>query len=164
MQIGNVLSSQTDLTSAGKRASNAGTAVASLVEATSSTSTTSTSGVAEVMRKYDLTEITPDEFAEMIQKLHENGSLTDEEYSQLVQLRAEMQSDGLAGDEDLNILTYCEQKCAALQQRADAEEKGSAQRAATAKQLATMQECSEWVQKLQLVHESPDSIGLNATA
>jgi len=164
MQINNVLSSQADVTSAGKRAASAGTAAANSVASAATASTSSTSAMAEVMRNYDLTEMTPTQFSEMIQKLRDNGSLTDAEYSQLAQLRAAMESDGIASDQAINVLNYCSQKCQALQKQADALEKGSTTRASAEKSLATMQDCHSWVQKLQVVHQSPDSIGLNTTA
>jgi len=112
------------------------------------------------MADYDLTRISPQRFSEMLDRLHKGGVLTDEEFTQLSQIRPDLDREGIDANESVDLLDLYSQRTQKLARQVNDQPGDAAGRAS----LTAAQRRLDWLQKLALVHSSPDSIGLDALA
>ncbi len=71
----------------------------------------------EILAHYDVTQITPREFSELVQKLHESGDISDTEAQELALIRVDLDSDNADPDEPIDLLNFFEQKLKSLEQQ-----------------------------------------------
>lgn len=129
---------------------------ASPVAATSA----ATSGFREIVARYDVTAITPRNFSEMIQELHDAGLLTDQELQELSQIRLDLDSRGVEPDEEVNLLDFYLDRLRHLSESLkDASGLPVASRQA---QLTLTGRCLQWVEKLAAIQSAADRGGLDA--
>jgi uncharacterized Zn finger protein len=116
--------------------------------------------VGEILGQYDVSDITPKEFSEMVQKLRNTGCMEEADLRELTQIRSDLDTSGIAADEKVNLLTYYRQRLHTLQSQGS-----GATESDTAKQsMAGVQRRLDWVQKLATMHEASDAVGLDAVA
>ncbi|HOA53387.1 MAG TPA: hypothetical protein PKI05_14130 [Thermogutta sp.] len=60
----------------------------------------------EILKEYDVTHITPRQFSQMLQKLRESGSLTEQEYTELAQIRRDLAEAGVDADEPVDLIDF----------------------------------------------------------
>ncbi len=120
-----------------------------------------TAALYEVLRKYDVTDITPTEFTEMLQKLYDTGAISESEMQQLAAVRLDMDTAGVEPDESISLLEFYAEKIEKTQRgladRNDDEVIPGRQ------ELGPILRRLDWIEKLALIQSSPDSIGLDAT-
>ena len=163
MQISNVLSGYPDPTALGKRGETAQTAGArgsQTVELRGSTAAESSAALAEILSHYDVADISPAEFTEMIQKLYEAAAISDKELQQLAAIRHDLDTADIDPDESLDLLEFYAEKIEKLQRRLDESEGPSARR----QQLGPLLRRLDWIEKFSLIQSAPDAIGLDAMA
>lgn len=105
---------------------------------------------------YDVTSIQPKELSEMLGRLYEAGVLTEEEYQSLGMLRIELEKAGFEIDEPVNLIKFCQGKLDEIADKLEAMEKvieGSQESAKL--QLS-------WLEKMAIIQDDPQAIGLNA--
>lgn len=110
--------------------------------------------VREALGEFDVTNITPDEFAALVQRLYQARAVTEEDYRQLSAIRAELSADGIRGDERVNLVEFYARKLRWLQSRIDDLDSGEQE------QLATVTQRLDWVQKLAAMRRWPQGFGL----
>lgn len=157
MQIQNILSGYTDPTT--KRPAEHLDAVAGRVAGETGKAepgpSLSTSGAARhVLEKYDVTEITPKQLSEMVQRLFEAGVITQQEFDQLAAIRLDLDTAGIDSDESVDLLQFYRDKI-------DEVHRQSEQAAATPDVLRNR---LDWIEKFALVQASPGAFGLDAVA
>lgn len=60
----------------------------------------------EILAHYDVTQITPREFSELIQKLHAAGAVDDEQYRELSLVRVDLDAARIDADEPVDLLGF----------------------------------------------------------
>ncbi len=108
--------------------------------------------VAGVVSQYDLTDITPRDFSQMLVELRDAGAITDAEYGDLAQIRLDMDAEGLDPDESLDLLEFYRKAIDRAQQGNGAGESPL---------LDAMQRRKEWLEKVAILQESPEAAGMN---
>jgi hypothetical protein len=170
MQINSVLAGRADTMASGKRSDPIQAAGATALDATGQRATSSVqaaSATAQIMADYDLNDVSPQKFSEMLQRLHDAGALGDQEFRELAQVRLDMDQAGLEADNPTDVLKFCAQKSLQLQgQLAVLGASGGtpAQRAALQQSVSAQAKRIDWLQKLDLVHDAPDTVALDLTA
>lgn len=69
----------------------------------------------EILKSYDVTQITPRQFSEMLQKLRESGVISEEEYLDLAQIRRDLTQAGIEADEPVDLLDFYQKLIRKLQ-------------------------------------------------
>jgi len=169
MQINSVLAGRTDTMASGKRSDPiqaAGTTALEAVSQRAGTTEKAASATAQIMADYDLNDLSPKKFSEMLQRLHDAGALGDQEFRQLTQVRLDMDNAGLDSDTEIDVLAFCAQQSQQLQAQLAAlgSDATSTQRAALKQSMSDLGKRIDWLQKLDLVHDSPDTVSLDLTA
>jgi len=110
---------------------------------------------AQVVSGYDLHDITPRDFSEMLRELRDAGVLSEMEYADLGQIRLEMDAEGLDPDDSIDVLDFYQK----VAQRARPDGQAEGEHAA---HLASIDRRLDWLEKVAILQESPDAAGLNA--
>jgi len=119
----------------------------------------------EILARYDVTDISPREFSDMIRKLHEAGALTGQQFQELSLIRVDLDLDGVDPDESLNLVEFYADKLSELRQsQDDSEDLGGSVSANQPAQLAPVERRLEWVAKFAAIQADSDHVGLNALA
>lgn len=107
-----------------------------------------------IVSQYDLADITPRDFSEMLRELRDTGALTEAEYADLAQIRLDMDIENLDPDESLNLLEFYGKSIDRARGDSDSD--------AASTMLASMERRLDWLEKVAVLQESPDAAGLNA--
>lgn len=140
----------------------------SLDETSESAATAASTGVTSLLREiaadYDVTNISPREFSEMIGKLYEAGALSDQQYQDLSQVRADLDLQGVDPDETLNLVEFYLDKLRELCGSLDDSDGSGSISAKTLPEAISAQRRLAWLEKLAALQAEPDSAGLDTTA
>jgi hypothetical protein len=116
--------------------------------------------VVEILTRYDVTDISPAEFSEMIQKLYEAGAIAEDDVDQLARIRLDLEAAGLEPHDSLDLLEFYVERIQKLQRRlSESEGPGDG-----TEQLGPLLRRLDWIEKFALIQSAPDSIGLDAVA
>jgi len=163
MQISNVLAGHSGLTMPGKRDESvdpAGVQGPQVVEPQAALLTGAATAMGSILVKYDVTDISPLEFSEMLNKLYEAGTLSEQELHQLASIRLDLELDGVEPDESIDLLEFYVEKIEDTQRRFDDFQDEAAGR----RPLAPLLDRLDWLEKFALIQSNPGSVGLNALA
>jgi hypothetical protein len=163
MQISNIISSLTDLPTWGKKSeatTSAGNAAANSIESQLQSKQSISKASAEILHNYDITQITPDKFSEMIQKLYQAGALSEKDYQELAAVRTDLENEGIESDESINLLEFYSDKVSKAQKELGdtLDEAGSQQ------SLGPDMRRLDWLQKFAMIQANPDAAGLDLAA
>ncbi|GAB4127560.1 hypothetical protein [Thermopirellula anaerolimosa] len=61
---------------------------------------------ADILARYDLTDITPREFSQMLEELHQSGLLTDDQFRELNEIRKDLASADVLPQEKIDLLDF----------------------------------------------------------
>lgn len=130
------------------------------------TTTASVSPLGSILVDYDLHQITPKQFTELLDRLQQADVLTPREHQQLGQLRLELDSAGVKSDEPIDLLSFLgrklEQLKKSLEQAQHSED--DAQVTALEATLKLTQDQSQWLAKLDAARRERPPAGLDARA
>lgn len=160
MQIAGLAPSWVDASALG-RPSESGQAASGQAEATTLDQPGSANGAMEILAKivsrYDLHDITPRDFAEMLRRLRDAGVLSEGEYRDLAQIRIDLDEQNINADESIDLVDFC-RKIPERLQRNDNSGNGGADGAtlvdAAKRRLA-------WLEKVAVLQEYPESAGIS---
>lgn len=105
----------------------------------------------DVLERYDVTDITPADFSEMVQELFQAGVINDRDLGQLSAIRLELDAEGFDPDDSVDLLEFYQ----------DRVEDITRQTAGTANAPEAIRQRLDWIQKFALVQQSPGTLGLN---
>ena len=163
MKITNVLAGQPDITLLGKRAEQAepgqGEAAKPAV-AQAAAGNRSMAAAREILAKYDVKSITPEEFSQMLQKLREAGAISDQELKDLSVVRTELDAAGIEPDESVDLLDFYRTKLAKLQRKTDDTDDPALRQ----QQISPMLARIDWLERFSAIHAQPDAVGLSTLA
>jgi hypothetical protein len=158
MQISNVLNSFTDTLSLGKKSDTAASATAKATGAVDSVAGTSASrkALGEILKKYDVTNITPNAFSQMLKELSQTGALSEKDMQDLAAVRLDLQSDQIDPDEPVNLVDFYNKKIGDAQKQ---NEGNSSQQV-----LTPLVSRLGWMEKFSTIHSNPDLVGMDLAA
>ena len=166
MQIKNVLSRLSDPTRFGQNRDALESLARKAVDPSgkgTAAASTSASRLREILAGYDVTNITPKTFSEMLQKLQQSGLLPDKDLQELSQIRTDLEHDGIGADQHVNLLDIYAKKLKAAEQDASGSEDKLA--AADAQgSTASLRRRLDWLEKFAAIHASPEASTINALA
>lgn len=124
--------------------------------------TSSPAKPADILARYDLTDITPREFSQMLDELHQAGLLTDEQYQELNEIRKDLASADVLPQEKIDLLDFYRR----LLEKAD-RVGGDGAEGGTARQVADWRRRLTWLEKLaaaqgEMTQATPQSDGVLA--
>jgi len=160
MQISNVISGLSDPTSWGKKGEAAVQTGASAIKSIDSqvqTNFNAQKASADILRQYDITNITPTEFSQMIQKLYKAGAISEKNYQELSVVRGDLEKAGVEPDESANMLEFYSNKVSKAQ-KALGETLADA---SSQKSLGSDMHRLDWMQKFAAIQANPDAVGLD---
>jgi len=118
----------------------------------------------QILSKYDISSITPRQFSEMLQKLHQSGTISGQQYQDLSQIRTDLDASGVQPDEEVDLVKFYSQKLNKAQgAAAAAQTKSSSLPAGQSQSLTTMQQRLEWLRKVSTIQSDP-AAGINSLA
>ena len=127
----------------------------------SSASSPPTDGMPQVLGEYDVSNISPRAFSDMLQKLRQAGSLSERDFQELSSIRLDLEHDGADPDQRVNLVDRYAKKLAAIRQQRDASPAAVAARQATE---ATLQRQLDWLQKFAQLHTGASPSGFDTLA
>ncbi|MGO8688977.1 MAG: hypothetical protein ACLQLG_05030 [Thermoguttaceae bacterium] len=160
MQINSVLGGLPDATSLAKGRTSAAVsaASASVAGAPPTVLNSNSAAVRAILAKYDVTDITPNEFSQMVQSLYSAGALSAKNLQDLGGIRTDLLASGVGADDSLNLVDYYSDKIADAKSQMTA-----ATPAAQQQQLAPLVQRLDWVEKFQTLKDEPQG-GVSALA
>ncbi len=114
----------------------------------------------QVVSGYDVTNISPQGFSEMLQKLRQAGTLSDKDYQDLASIRSDLEQGGAAPDQRVNLVDLYTKKLAGIRGPSAAGQPKAVQQAAA----TSAQRQLDWMQKFARLHSGQGSTGLDTVA
>jgi hypothetical protein len=164
MRINNVRDSvYSDAAALGKRpestASTAQGLLKSLASPSETSPSTSNTALREILAEYNVADITPREFSDMLQKMRKSGIISEDEFKDLSQIRTDLEGDQVNPDDSINLVEYYANKLRKQPEDIDASNLSNDETPPE-----TLRRRLDWLQKIALVQSSPDETGLDAVA
>jgi hypothetical protein len=161
MQISSLLSKYLDTSPTSKRPETiqpADNAQPTDTPASSSSAATART-LRDILSQYDITNISPRGFSEMLQSLRKAGAIDEQQFRDLSAIRGELDQAGIDPNEPTNLLRFYAEK---VDEAQTAGEKANSPDAQTL--IADMQRRLEWLKKLTTVQTATQSVGLDSLA
>ncbi len=160
MQIKNILARLSDPTRFGQHRDNADAAGKKAVDASTTGvgSSPSSSRLREILAGYDVTNISPKAFSELLQKLQQSGLISDKDLQELSQIRSDLDREGVGPDQRVNLLDSYAKRIQA------AEQSDAVQAPGIESTAPSLRRRLEWLQKFAAAHASPEAATINALA
>ncbi len=128
------------------------------------TSSATSPAFRQILSQYDISSITPRQFSQMLQKLHQSCTISDPQYQNLSQIRTDLDASGIQPDEEVDLVKFYSQKLNKAQgAAAAAQTKSSPLPAAQSQSLSTIQQRLDWLQKVSTIQSDP-AAGINSLA
>ena len=159
MQIQNILAGYSDAAAMGKRNDPVEAALQRPLEKLAkpeASGPVSVELLRGILSDYDVTDITPREFSEMLTELRDAGAISDEDFQELSQIRIDLDRDGVDSDDSIDLVAYHTRKLQEAEKAAPGETGGT-----SAENLGRR---LAWLQKLATAQSSPDEVGLDLAA
>ncbi len=122
-----------------------------------------TAALRRIVAQYDVTHISPREFSTMIGQLHEAGALSDGQFQELAQIRADLDLQEVDPDEPLDLVDFyvdrLRELLAAPNESADSQSPAPA--AELGPQIASAQRYLQWLEKFAAIQSSADAVGVD---
>ena len=163
MQISNVISGLSDPTSWGKKGEAAVQTGASEIKSIDSqvqTNSNAQKASADILRQYEITNITPTEFSQMIQKLYKAGAISEKDYQELSAVRGDLEKAGIGSDESVDMLEFYSNKLSKEQKALG----NTLDEASRQQSLGSDKRRLDWMQKFAAIQANPDDVGLDVVA
>ena len=117
----------------------------------------------DILAEYDVQQITPREYSALLQRLYAAGQITDRDFQQLAELRANLDAAQFDPDEPLDLLSFLQERITAQEGAANATVlPASGAKAPDQSGLAVSLNQLEWLQKFSLVHDGADAEAFDA--
>jgi hypothetical protein len=113
----------------------------------------------DIVSKYDMSSITPNEFSTMIQQLYAKGAVSPKDMQDLSSIRADMEAAGIGADQTINLQDFYQQRL--TKAKTDAAQSPDPAMATTIQALGARM---TWVEKFAAVRQTNEPAGVNAVA
>lgn len=119
----------------------------------------------QILARYDVNDISPREFSQMIHELHAAGAVNDSELQELTSIRFDLDKAEYSPDEKIDLVSLFGARLQQLRQSSDAGGKGDDTNDQSAQQraanLATTKKQVDWLQKFATLHAENSTESLN---
>ena len=156
MQISQLLAGYPDQASTGKRNDRVETDGSQSVDHLQQPPALSnglTAMLREIAARYNVTEITPREFSDMLDALHQAGTLDDEQLQQLSRVRIDLDLENIDSDEEVDLVDFYADKLDELMR---------AENGGRSPEIGRTEQLLGWMEKFAVVQSSADVLGLDA--
>ncbi len=160
MQISNVISGLADPTTWGKKsetALNTGASATKLIDSQVQASPAAQKASVEILRQYDVTNITPEAFSQLVQKLYKAGAISEKDFQELSAVRADLEKAGVESNESVNMLEFYSDKLGKAQKNLGSTLDEAARQQSLGPDLRRL----DWMQKFAMIQANPDAAGLD---
>jgi pyruvate/2-oxoglutarate dehydrogenase complex dihydrolipoamide acyltransferase (E2) component len=140
---------------AAKPAATAGSAPATAP----ATAAPATAAMRQILAQYDVTDISPSEFSDMVQQLQQSGYISPQDTKDLAAIRMDLEQAGIDPNQSINLVDFYRERVEKAQEKLD-DNPGSVQQ----QQLQSQRQRLQWVETLAAGHAHPEDIGLSTTA
>ena len=161
MQVNNIMAGLSDASSLakGRTSAAATTAHQAAAAATPTVLAGNSPAVRAILAKYDVTDITPNEFTQMTQQLYAAGAISSQRPA-----RPHCRADRSVGrrrepDDSINLVAFYQQKIQQAQSQTTAPNA-----AAQPQQIAPLVHRLDWVEKFKMMKDDPAATGVSALA
>ena len=157
MQIGQLLAGYADQATAGKRNDRVESGDLQTADQVSQSPTLSagiTALLRQVSARYNVTEITPREFSDMVDQLHQAGALTDGQMQELARVRVDLDLENVDADEEVDLVDFYADK---LDELLSMEKDGG-----RSPDVAQAEKLLAWMEKFAVIQSSADVRGVDA--
>jgi hypothetical protein len=120
---------------------------------------TPTAAMRQVLSQYDMTNITPNDFSNLVQQLSAKGAISPQDAQQLAAIPGQLQQAGVGPNESVNLLEFYQEQISKVGEAA-AQSPNSASQMNVSQLVGQMQ----WVARFAAVRHAGSSAGLNAVA
>jgi len=161
VQINQLLAGYPDRTSAGQRNDRTESDVSRSADQSQPPPTLSnglTAMLRQVAARYNVTEITPREFSDMLDALHQAGALADEQLQQLARVRIDLDLEDVDPDEEVDLVDFYSDK---LDELLRSEGDGSLS-GGRSPDVVQAEQLLGWMEKFAVIQSSSDVLGLDA--
>jgi len=124
----------------------------------------SSDAMRDILGQYDVTDISPRAFSEMLQKLRQAGLVAEKDFQELSLIRLDLDREGTGPDERVNLLDLCRRQLERLRDELRDLRERTASVPADESLEAPLLRRLEWLQKLAAIHGNPAGVGVNALA
>ena len=163
MNVPNILSGLADLTSQAKSSATSAvkTAAGKAAAVDPSSPPTPTAAMREILSRYDMANITPNDFSKLIQQLSDKGTISQKEMQELSSIRVDLENAGVSPDESVNLLDFYQQRIAKVQ---DAAAHSPDAAAVVQPNIDLLVGRLSWLQKFAAVRQQGGQSGVNSVA
>jgi len=127
----------------------------------SSPGSTPSDAMRQILADYDVADISPRAFSEMLQKLRQAGALSEKDFQELASIRLDVENENSAPDQRLNLVELYGKRLAAIRQQQGASQVSAAARPASE---ATLQRQLGWLQKFAQIRAGTSPLGFDTLA
>jgi hypothetical protein len=118
-----------------------------------------TAAMRQILAQYDVTDISPSELSDMVQKLQQSGSISPQDAKDLAAIRMDLEQAGIEPDQSINLVDFYRERVQKAQEKLD-DNPGDVQQ----QQLQSQRQRLQWLETLAAGHAHPEDIGLSTTA
>ncbi len=121
---------------------------------------TATAAMREVLSQYNMANITPNDFSNLVQQMSEKAAISPKDVQELSSIRGDLDNAGIGPDESVNLLQFYRQQIAKAQGAA-------AQSSSPVVAKATIDALVgrlNWLQKFAAVRQQGGQSGVNTVA
>lgn len=124
----------------------------------------SNAALADVLSRYDVRQISPRDFSQLLQELKQTGAISEADHQELALLRLELDAEGVDPDEVIDLVQFLEKKLQAQQRELEKQEQKTGQPVERAEALKATLRQIDWIQKFAWIHSSGGYRPLDAAA
>jgi hypothetical protein len=115
----------------------------------------------QVLAEYDVANISPRAFSEMLQRLRQAGAFSDRDFQELSSIRLDLDTEGVGPDERVNLVERYARKLSSIREQRDANPAAAAARQTA---QASLQRQVEWLRKFAQLHAGASPGGFDTLA
>ena len=160
MQVPNVLGAVSNATLQATAAAKPAANTLAATAASASSQASAAASMRAIVAQYDMTDITPNDFTNMIQQLYAKGAVSAKDMQELSSIRGDLEAAGVGADQSVNLQEFYEQRLTAAQ----AEAVQSPDSEAAQSDIQGVATRLSWVQKFAAVRQAGGAAGVNAVA
>jgi hypothetical protein len=157
MNVSSLIPSLSDLPGFGRSATAAGTSAAANVAADGSAIPGASAAMRQIVSRYDMSDISPNDFSQMVQKLYNNGAISQKDLQNLSGIRADLDKAGVPADTSINLVDFYRNQLQAVSAPANGKPANPTDVQSVVGRLS-------WIEKFSAVQNQPASVGVNTTA
>ena len=121
-------------------------------------SNSTTTALRQIVTQYDVTDISPDQFSQMIQQLSAAKAISPKEAQELSSVRGDLDAAGIGADQSVNLVDFYQQKIQAAQHEQGDLPNPDVQQ----QQMAPLAQRLGWLEKFATLHAHPEAASISA--